>query len=65
MTRSRLLLAAVFTVVLSGAATRSLWSTSQPVVTQTSIEAADFNSAAAWRYRQAQPHHWRTCMLQQ
>jgi hypothetical protein len=66
MTKSRLLLVALFTVVLSGAAlARSQWPSSSTSEATPSVEAADaFDSPAAWRYRQSQPSHWRNCMLQ-
>jgi len=68
MTRTHWLLGALFVVVLSGAAVaRSAWLTSSSCPAQPSdpVEASDpLDSPAALRYRQGQPHHWRTCLLQ-
>lgn len=66
MKKSRLLLVTLLTVVVSGAAlARSQW-TSAPVAGPAPAAEApgDLDTPAAWRYRQAQPSHWRTCLLQ-
>jgi hypothetical protein len=68
MTRTRWLFGALFAVALSGAAlARAAWLTSSPCPPHPSdhVEAPDLlDSPAAWRYRQGQPNHWRTCLLQ-
>ncbi len=66
MTRSGLLLAAVAILFTGAALKRTLFpaASAAPDLPRHITAACPADSAAAWRFRQCQPDHWRSCMLQ-